>query len=201
VPGRRIRRLRRSELPIDTTELARYLIGKTLVRELDGARMTGRIVETEAYVIGDAAGHAFRGRTQRNEVLFWERGHAYVYFIYGVHYMLNVSSETPGIGAGVLLRALEPFEGIELMQRNRGTTALRELARGPGRLAYALRIDPSLNGVDLCAAGPLWLGAEMHPVGRIGKSTRIGLTLEAHRVLRFYERDNVFVSGSKRLNQ
>ena len=201
MPGRRIRRLRRSELPIDTTELARYLIGKTLVRELDGARMTGRIVETEAYVIGDAAGHAFRGRTQRNEVLFWERGHAYVYFIYGVHYMLNVSSETPGIGAGVLLRALEPFEGIELMQRNRGTTALRELARGPGRLAYALRIDPSLNGVDLCAAGPLWLGAEMHPVGRIGKSTRIGLTLEAHRVLRFYERDNVFVSGSKRLNQ
>jgi DNA-3-methyladenine glycosylase len=201
VPGRRIRRLRRSELPIDTTELARYLIGKTLVRELDGARMTGRIVETEAYVIGDAAGHAFRGRTQRNEVLFWERGHAYVYFIYGVHYMLNVSSETPGIGAGVLLRALEPFEGIELMQRNRGTTALRELARGPGRLAYALRVDPSLNGVDLCAAGPLWLGAEMHPVGRIGKSTRIGLTLEAHRVLRFYERDNVFVSGSKRLNQ
>ena len=201
MPGRRIRRLRRSELPIDTTELARYLIGKTLVRELDGARMTGRIVETEAYVIGDAAGHAFRGRTQRNEVLFWERGHAYVYFIYGVHYMLNVSSETPGIGAGVLLRALEPLEGIELMQRNRGTTALRELARGPGRLAYALRIDPSLNGVDLCAAGPLWLGAEMHPVGRIGKSTRIGLTLEAHRVLRFYERDNVFVSGSKRLNQ
>ena len=201
MPGRRIRRLRRSELPIDTTELARYLIGKTLVRELDGARMTGRIVETEAYVIGDAAGHAFRGRTQRNEVLFWERGHAYVYFIYGVHYMLNVSSETPGIGAGVLLRALEPFEGIELMQRNRGTTALRELARGPGRLAYALRVDPSLNGVDLCAAGPLWLGAEMHPVGRIGKSTRIGLTLEAHRVLRFYERDNVFVSGSKRLNQ
>ena len=201
MPGRRIRRLRRSELPIDTTELARYLIGKTLVRELDGARMTGRIVETEAYVIGDAAGHAFRGRTQRNEVLFWERGHAYVYFIYGVHYMLNVSSETPGIGAGVLLRALEPFEGIELMQRNRGTTALRELARGPGRLAYALRIDPSLNGVDLCAAGPLWLGAEMHPVGRIGQSTRIGLTLEAHRVLRFYERDNVFVSGSKRLNQ
>lgn len=201
MPGRRIRRLRRSELPIDTTELARYLIGKTLVRELDGARMTGRIVETEAYVIGDAAGHAFRGRTQRNEVLFWERGHAYVYFIYGVHYMLNVSSETPGIGAGVLLRALEPLEGIELMQRNRGTTALRELARGPGRLAYALRVDPSLNGVDLCAAGPLWLGAEMHPVGRIGKSTRIGLTLEAHRVLRFYERDNVFVSGSKRLNQ
>lgn len=201
MPDRRIRRLRRSELPIDTTELARFLIGKTLVRELDGQRMAGRIVETEAYVIGDAAGHAFRGRTQRNDVLFWKRGYAYVYFIYGVHYMLNVSSETPGIGAGVLLRALEPLEGLELMQRNRGTTALRELARGPGRLAYALRIDPTLNGLDLCAAGQLWLGAETQPVGRIGKSTRIGLTLEAHRVLRFYERGNLFVSGPKRLNQ
>jgi DNA-3-methyladenine glycosylase len=201
VPVARIRRLRRSELPTDTMALARFLVGKTLVRELDGDRMTGRIVETEAYVIGDAAGHAFRGRTQRNDVLFWERGHAYVYFIYGVHYMLNVSSETPGIGAGVLLRAIEPLEGIELMQRNRGTTVLRELARGPGRLADALQIDPALNGLDLCAAGPLWLGAEAQPVGRIGKSTRIGLTLEAHRVLRFYERGNLFVSGPKRLNQ
>ena len=201
MPVSPIRRLRRSELPIDTTELARFLIGKTLVRELDGERMTGRIVETEAYVIGDAAGHAFRGRTQRNDVLFWERGHAYVYFIYGVHYMLNVSSEAPGIGAGVLLRAIEPLEGIALMRRNRGTTALRELARGPGRLAYALQIDPPLNGLDLCAAGPLWLGAETQPVGPIGKSTRIGLTLEAHRVLRFYERGNIFVSGPKRLNR
>ena len=200
MPARRTRRLRRSELPIDTTELARFLIGKTLVRELDGERMTGRIVETEAYVVGDAAGHAFRGRTQRNDVLFWERGHAYVYFIYGVHYMLNVSSETPGTGAGVLLRAIEPLEGIALMQRNRGTAVLREIARGPGRLAYALQIDPSLNGTDLCAAGPLWLGAEMRPTGRIGKSTRIGLTLEAYRVLRFYERGNIFVSGPKRLN-
>jgi DNA-3-methyladenine glycosylase len=196
----RIRRLRRSELPIDTTELARFLIGKTLVRELDSARMTGRIVETEAYVIGDAAGHAFRGRTQRNDVLFWRRGHAYVYFIYGVHYMLNVSSETPGIGAGVLLRALEPLEGIERMQRNRGTTALRELARGPGRLAYALQIGPDLNGVDMCAAGPLWLGTPTRAAGRIGKSARIGLTLEAQRVLRFYERSNAFVSGPKALN-
>ena len=195
-----VRRLRRSELPIDTTQLARFLIGKTLVRRTDEGRMVGRIVETEAYVIGDAAGHAFRGRTQRNDVLFWKRGHAYVYFIYGVHYMLNVSSETPGLGAGVLLRALEPLDGIELMQRNRGTTVLRELARGPGRLADAMQIDPALNGLDLCAAGPLWLGAETRTPGRIGKSTRIGLTLEAHRVLRFYERGNAFVSGPKRLN-
>ena len=200
VPSPRIRRLRRSDLPVDTRALARFLIGKTLVREAHEGRMAGRIVETEAYVIGDAAGHAFRGRTQRNDVLFWERGHAYVYFIYGVHYMLNVSSETPGIGAGVLLRAVEPLEGIELMQRNRSTTVLRDLARGPGRLAYAMRIDPSVNGVDMCKAGPLWLGTETRSVGRIGKSVRIGITLEAHRVLRFYERDNRFVSGSRTLN-
>ena len=200
MPTRRLRRLRRAELPVDTRALARFLIGKTLVRELGDERMTGRIVETEAYVIGDAAGHAFRGQTPRNAALFLKRGHAYVYFIYGVHYMLNVSSETPGVGAGVLLRAIEPLEGIELMQRNRGATLLRELARGPGRLADALQIDPRLDGLDLCAAGPLWLGAEMQPAGRIGKSMRIGLTLEAHRVLRFYERGNPFVSGPKRLN-
>jgi DNA-3-methyladenine glycosylase len=200
VATRRIRRLRRAEFPVDTRELARFLIGKTLVRELDDARMTGRIVETEAYVIGDAAGHAFRGQTPRNRALFLERGHAYVYFIYGVHYMLNVSSETHGVGAGVLLRAIEPLEGIELMQRNRGTTLLRELARGPGRLADALQIDLQLDALDLCAGGPLWLGAEIQPTGRIGKSTRIGLTLQAHRVLRFYERGNPFVSGPKRLS-
>jgi DNA-3-methyladenine glycosylase len=200
VATRRIRRLRRGELPVDTRELARFLIGKTLVRALGDERMTGRIVETEAYVIGDAACHAFRGQTLRNAALFLQRGHAYVYFIYGVHYMLNVSGETPGVGAGVLLRAIEPLEGIELMQRNRSTTLLRELARGPGRLADALQIDPQLDGLDLCAAGPLWLGAEMQPTGRIGKSKRIGLTLEAHRVLRFYERGNPFVSGPKRLN-
>jgi DNA-3-methyladenine glycosylase len=150
--------------------------------------------------IAISAGHAFIGQTRRNRSLFLERGRAYVYFVYGVHYMLNVSSETPGVGAGVLLRAIEPLEGIELMQHNRGVTGLRELARGPGRLADALQIDPQLDGLDLCAPGPLWLGAEMQPAGRIGKSVRIGLTLEAHRVLRFYERGNPFVSGPKRLS-
>ena len=104
--------LARAELPIDTVALARYLIGKDLVRELPEGVASGRIVETEAYVVGDAAGHAYRGMTPRNRSLFLERGHAYVYFAYGVSYMLNVSSETPGIGAGVLIRALEPLEGI-----------------------------------------------------------------------------------------
>lgn len=195
----RIRRLRRSELPADTVTLARYLIGKTLVHDLPHARLSGRIVETEAYVVGDAAGHAFRGPTPRNRSLFLERGRAYVYFVYGSSYMLNVSSELPGIGAGVLLRALEPLDGIALMERRRGTTRLLDLARGPGRLAAAMRIDLRLDGVDLCGRGPLWLGAEARPTSSIGKSVRIGLTREVDRVLRFYERGNPFVSGPQRL--
>jgi DNA-3-methyladenine glycosylase len=131
----RIRRLRRSELPVDTVELGRYLIGKALVHDLPGGRLAGRIVETEAYVVGDEAGHAFIGPTRRNSSLFLERGRAYVYFIYGSAYCLNVASETHGVGAGVLLRALEPLEGIAEMERERGTTKLKDLARGPGRLA------------------------------------------------------------------
>jgi len=103
------RPLARSELPVDTASLARYLIGKIVVRELPEGVVSGRIVETEAYVVGDAAGHAYRGMTPRNRSLFLGPGHAYVYVAYGVSNMLNVSSEAPGVGAGVLIRALEPL--------------------------------------------------------------------------------------------
>src|SRR5262245_24794025 len=129
----RLRRLRRSELPSGTVSLARWLLGKRVVRELGGRRLSGRIVETEAYPVGDAAGHAFIGETPRNRSLFLRRGHAYVYFVYGSCFLLNVSSETPGTGAGVLLRALEPLDGMEEMARLRGTARARDLARGPGR--------------------------------------------------------------------
>jgi len=208
----RIRRLRRSELPVDTVELARFLIGKTLVHDLPHVRLSGRIVETEAYIVGDAAAHTFRGLTPRNRSLFRERGHAYVYFIYGNHYMLNVSGQREGIGEGILLRGLEPLEGIEWLQRHRSIkgvragagkksmAALTELSRGPGRLAAAMRITRSLDGVDLCAKGPLWLGTAVRATGEIGVSVRIGIRLEAHRLLRFYERGNPFVSGPRRLN-
>jgi DNA-3-methyladenine glycosylase len=194
------RRLRRSELPADTATLARFLIGKTLVREHSSGRMSGRIVETEAYVVGDAACHGFRGLTARNRALFLDRGHAYVYFIYGCWHALNVSGETPGIGAGVLVRAIEPLEGVELMQRRRRVDRELDLARGPGRLAAALAIDRGLNGIDLCAPGPLWLGAAVRPAGRIGRSVRIGISRETERKLRFFERDNAFVSGPRRIN-
>jgi DNA-3-methyladenine glycosylase len=192
--------LARTELPIDTASLARYLIGKILVRELPEGVASGRIVETEAYVIGDAAGHAWRGMTRRNRSLFLERGHAYVYLAYGSSYMLNVSSEVRGIGAGVLIRALEPLDGIPIMRSNRGVERLRDLARGPGRLAAALRVDHRLDGLDLCREGPLWLGHDDHEPGQIGQSVRIGIAHDADRPLRFYLSDSPFVSGPRSLN-
>lgn len=192
--------LARAELPIDTVSLARYLIGKILVRALPEGVVSGRIVETEAYVVGDAAGHAYRGMTRRNRSLFLERGHAYVYLAYGTSYVLNVSSERPGIGAGVLIRALEPLEGIPIMQLNRGIDRLRDLARGPGRLAAALRVDRGLDGLDLCREGPLWLTGDDHEPGEIGQSRRIGITRAADRLLRFYLPHSSFVSGPRSLN-
>jgi DNA-3-methyladenine glycosylase len=193
--------LARSDLPIDTISLARYLLGKVLVRELPEGVATGRIVETEAYVVGDAAGHAYRGKTQRNGSLFLERGHAYVYLAYGISYMLNVSSEIPGIGAGVLIRAIEPLEGIPIMRYNRGIERLRDLARGPGRLAVALRVDRSLDGLDLCRGGPLWLKPGDQEPGEIGESVRIGISRDANRLLRFYLRGSPFVSGPRSLKE
>ena len=192
--------LARADLPVDTAALARFLIGKLLVRELPEGSASGRIVETEAYVIGDAAGHAYGGMTPRNRSLFLERGHAYVYLSYGISWMLNVSSESEGIGAGVLIRALEPLEGVAIMGQNRGTKRLLDLARGPGRLAQALRIDRSLDGLDLCRRGPLWLAHGDSEPGEVGQSVRIGISREADRVLRFYLRGNPFVSGLKSLN-
>jgi DNA-3-methyladenine glycosylase len=192
--------LQREALPLDTVSLARFLIGTIVVRELPDGIASGRIVETEAYLVGDAASHAFRGMTPRNAVMFLDRGHAYVYLAYGTSFMLNVTSQAVGVGEAVLIRALEPLAGIAAMERHRGTATLRDLARGPGRLAQALRIDRALDGLDLCSPGPLWLGADgCHP-GEIGVSTRIGITRDADRLLRFYLRGSPFVSGPRALN-
>ena len=185
-------------MPSDAAELAVYLIGKTIVRKIGRNRLSGRIVETEAYPPGDQSGHAYRGRTARNHSLFLDRGFAYVYFIYGTSYMLNVSAEEPGIGAGVLLRAIEPLEGINLMKRLRKTDKLTDLARGPGRLAVALQIDQRLNGVDLCADGPLWLGTEVRESACVSTTVRIGITREKNRRLRFFEEGSPFVSGPRK---
>jgi DNA-3-methyladenine glycosylase len=199
VAGSRV--LDRAELPVDTVQLARFLVGKMVVRMLAEGVAGGRIVETEAYSIGDAAGHAYRGVTPRNRALFLERGHAYVYLAYGTSFMLNVSSEASDVGAGVLIRAIEPTDGIAIMQRNRGTERVQDLARGPGRLCAALEIDRRLDGIDLCQAGPLWLGSDGQASDEIGQGKRIGITRAADSLLRFYVRGNGFVSGPRALNR
>ena len=109
--------------------------------------------------------------------------------------MLNVTAEEPGVGAGVLLRAIEPLDGINLMKRLRGTEKLTDLARGPGRLAAALEIDERLDGADLCAKGPLWLGSAVRETVDIRTTVRIGITREVDRPLRFFEAHSPFVSG------
>jgi DNA-3-methyladenine glycosylase len=203
----RIRRLRRSELPADTIALTRFLIGKIVVHDLPEGRLSGRIVEAEAYPLGDPAGHHFRGPTPRIRSMYLSPGHAYVFFNYGAHFMLNVSSEPAGTPGGILIRALEPIDGIELMQRHRKTKNLLDLTRGPGRLAAAFRINRSLDGLDLCAPGELWLGALSSPRQKdsapssdsVGVTVRIGISRAADLPLRFYEIGNPFVSGPKRL--
>jgi DNA-3-methyladenine glycosylase len=197
----RLRVLDRAELPVDTVRLARFLIGKMLERVLAARVVSGRIVETEAYRIGDPAGHAYRGMTPRNRSLFLERGHAYVYLAYGSSFMLNVSSEMPSVGAGVLIRAIEPNSGIEMMRQNRGTEKVRDLARGPGRLSVALGVDRRLDGIDLCRDGSLCLGDDAQVSGEIGQSRRIGVTRAADSLLRFCVRGNWFVSGPRTLNR
>jgi DNA-3-methyladenine glycosylase len=192
--------LRRSELPANTLTLARNLIGKTVVHDLQGRRLSGRIVETEAYPPGDASGHAFRGERRSNRSLFLDRGHAYLYLNYGTAVLLNVTSEGPGIGGGVLIRALEPLEGIAEMESRRGTVRLLDLTRGPGRLTAALGIRLEQDGVDLCTGTALWLGTATKPVGMIGNSIRIGISREKEQLRRFFERDNPHVSGPKWLN-
>jgi len=195
----RIRRLRRAELPTDTLELARYLIGKTLVHDLSRVRLAGRIVETEAYPVGDRAAHAYGGLTPSRRSLFLPHGHAYVYFTYGSCFMMNVSSEIEGTGAGVLIRAVEPLEGIAFMQRRRGTTRLVDLARGPGRLAQAMDINKRYDGVDLSTHARLWLGDAARATGPIGISIRIGITRDVEQLFRFYERGSPFVSGTAKM--
>ena len=188
-------------MPLETEDLARALIGCVLVRDCPDGRTSGRIVETEAYVLDDPASHAYRGPSQRNASMFLRAFHAYVYKIYGTSFCVNVTSEERGQGAAVLVRALEPLEGLGIMEARRGTTRVRDLARGPGRLCQALGIDAAQDGLDLLTSKDLWLAhaGAVHEA-RIGASTRIGITKAADRRLRFYEKGNPFVSGPKALS-
>jgi len=151
-------RLTRDFYARDTLTVARALLGQRLVRAWRGQRLAGRIVEVEAYVgQEDEACHASCGRTTRNAVMFGPPGHAYVYFVYGMHHCFNVVTEPDGFAAAVLVRALEPLEGIEAMAANRKGRRGVELTNGPAKLCYALDVDRSLNGADLVLGQQIWL--------------------------------------------
>lgn len=194
--------LTRDDLPIDTVELARFMVGQYLVHDLPEGRLSGRIVETEAYPLGDSTSHAFQGRRPYNGSMFLARGHAYVRLTYGLSYMLNMSSELEDVGAGILIRAVEPLEGIAAMEARRPGIKRLDLARGPGRLTMAFGIGQSFDGVDLCAGHGLWIGRlATNPASarKVGATKRIGLSREMHRLLRFYEVGSPFVSGPRKL--
>ncbi len=188
----RMSRLTRRSLPLATVPLARYLIGKTLVHATRHGRLAGRIVETEAYPPGDPTGYARPGLTTSNAPLFAARGHGYVRMVYGTCLTLNIAAEIAGVGAAVLIRALEPLEGLEYMRRQRPAVRVADLTRGPGRLCAALGIGRELSGVDLCTSERLWLENGSRALVQV--STRIGLSRDQHRRLRFLERGNRFVS-------
>ncbi len=181
-------------------QVARGLLGKRLVRRLEGVRLSGRIVEVEAYFgFGDPAAHTFAGKTLRNEVLFGPPGFAYVYFIYGMHFCLNISCEPDGQAGGVLLRALEPMEGLRTMARLRGlasTANPRLLASGPGRLCQALGIEREThNGIDVTnSRSGLHVEDDGYEPGEIAALPRVGISKAADRPLRFTIAGNQFVS-------
>ncbi len=196
-----------------TLEVARELIGATLVHEAPRGLLSGTIVETEAYVApDDEACHAYRGMTPRNRVMFGPPGHAYVYRSYGMHDMLNVVTEAEGIAAAVLIRAVEPREGLALMAENRGLDLERVapdlLAKGPGRLCRAMAIGRDLNGVDVTTrtvtVTEVGTGALLYILPRAGKlpplvqTTRIGITRSVELPWRYYVRGNRAVSVRNR---
>jgi DNA-3-methyladenine glycosylase len=204
-PAAQIRPLDRAFFRRDPRRVARELLGKVLVREAEGARLTARIVEVEAYLgTEDPAAHSAAGNTARTAVLFGPPGHAYVYFIYGNHYCLNVSCEPEGVAGGVLVRALEPISGVEQMAKARGIEIhgpkdLVKLTSGPGRLAQAFGITRTGdNGCDLTSAkSSLWIGKDGYRARGIRVTPRIGITKAADMPLRYLLAGNAFVSGRK----
>ncbi|QQG48094.1 MAG: DNA-3-methyladenine glycosylase [archaeon] len=190
-------RLRRSFYEGRADRVARALLGKRLVRVREGRRLAGVIVETEAYRgTRDPGSHAYRGRKPRNAVMFGDPGHAYLYFTYGNHWMLNLTCEPSQRPAAVLIRALEPSEGVALMKRNRRVEEEVEIASGPGKLAKALGLDGALNGEDVVTSRRLFVEDGLS-AGRIGVSSRVGLSEGWERKWRFYIAGNRFVSRGK----
>jgi len=193
-------RLERDFFARDTLEVARDLLGRVLVRTLDGERLSGRIVEVEAYVgEEDQASHARCGRTERNAAMYGPPGHAYVYLIYGVHHCLNLVTGPEGFPAAVLVRALEPLEGLERMRALRSGRPDLQLTSGPGRLCQALAIDRRFDGADLCAPDAVLFLEEGRPAedGAVAAGPRVGVrgdTTARTAPWRFYLQGNRYVS-------
>lgn len=200
-----IRPLNRAFYARDPRRVGRSLLGKVLVRQTRKVRLTARIVEVEAYLgAEDPAAHSAAGRTPRNAVLFGPPGYAYVYFIYGNHYCLNVSCEPDGQAGGVLFRAVEPLTGIDEMAEARGLVLSGpkdwpKLTSGPGRLSEAFGITRARdNGCDLTSPNSeLWIGDDGYRARKIGVTPRIGITKAAAHPLRYLIAGNAFVSGKK----
>lgn len=189
-----MRIIRRGFFARPTSVVARGLLGKLLARRVGGRSLTGRIVETEAYSSDDPASHAFRGRTERNRALFGEVGRAYVYQTHGRNFCLNVVARKGKPAGGVLIRALEPLEGVGAMQMSRGKVPLRRLAGGPGNLTRAMRIDKRLYGADLTKEGPLFIAADGAPRPTVRRTPRIGVVAARGKRQRFVVADSPFVT-------
>lgn len=172
---------------------ARKLLGWKLVHDSPEGLASGYIVETEAYTAADAASHSFRGPGARNQVMFGPAGRLYVYFTYGMHYCVNIVTGEEGNGEAVLVRALQPVDGLELMRRRRGQTDDMNLTDGPAKLAQALGLDKAHNGVPLLEGGRLRLEPGINPRA-ITRTTRIGISQAQHMPWRFYMTGNPYVS-------
>lgn len=180
-----------------TIDVAKQLLGKFLVRKHPEGETIGRIVETEAYVgPHDLACHASKGRTARTEVMFGPAGHAYVYFIYGFYNMLNLVTEAKDYPAAVLIRAVEPVDGLDLMKERRKSKVLRNLASGPGKLCQAFAVDRTLNGTKL-SGSILYVDDRSEPAPKFRTTPRIGVDYAGKwkdKPYRFLVHDSEFVS-------
>ena len=195
-------RLARDFYARDTLTVARELLGQRLVRLVHGQELVGRIVEVEAYVgQGDQACHAARGRTARNAVMFGPPGCAYVYFIYGMHHCVNAVTEPEGSAAAVLIRAVEPLQGLDVMQQNRKGRQGIELTNGPAKLCYALEIDRGLNGADLVSGQALWIERDRAVAdAEVASGPRIGVRGDERALTlpwRLWVRDHPYVSRAR----
>jgi len=181
-----------------TLKIARELLGKVIIRKLGDKILAGKIVETEAYIgEDDPASHAFGGKTQRNKIMYLQGGHAYVYFTYGMHYCFNVVTEREGFPSAVLIRAVEPIYGIELMKKFRGVEDIYNLTNGPAKFCQAFKIDKRFNGVSLLGDEIFISRPLMEEKFEVGRSERIGIKSGLDKKWRFFIKDNPFVSKVK----